>query len=74
LPLKALSSFLTTEIEFDNGKKFITKCLEFKNYRTACYVWWKLFCLHPISKYHIEFWKVIFTEQLKNQKYKLFCK
>lgn len=74
LPLKVLSSFLTTEIEFDNGKKFITKCMEFKNYRTACFVWWKLFCLHPISKYHIKFWKVIFTEQLKYQKFNLFSK
>lgn len=74
LPLKTASSFLTIENEFSNGKKFINNCLKFKNYRIACSIWWRLFCLNPISMYHIKFWKVIFEELLKNKKNNLFSK
>jgi glycosyltransferase involved in cell wall biosynthesis len=72
LPLKTTTRYLTEEMEFSNGKKFIDNCLKYNNYKIACSVWRKLFCLHPISNYHIKFWKVVLIEKLKNRKYKLF--
>lgn len=64
LPINITTSHVTTEMEFNNAKTFITECLKFKNYSVATKVWLNIFIRIPISKYHIQFWKRILKEKL----------
>ncbi len=49
------------DLEFKNGKYFINSCLKFKKYKIALFVWFRLFLIKPISRFHLSLLKKIIT-------------
>lgn len=45
--------------EIINAQRFINKSLNFGLKKIAISVWFRLFLLNPISKYHFRFWKIV---------------
>lgn len=45
------------KLEYKIGVKFIATLIEQKMYKDAIYWWYKIFKIHPFSKYHYKFWK-----------------
>lgn len=59
LPLFVSGKIVAENHEIINAQRFINKSLNLGLKKIAISVWFKLFLLQPISKYHFRFWKII---------------
>lgn len=68
LPLNLEGNKLNKAQEIANAIWFINVSLNYKKYKIASLIWFKLFCLNPFLKYHIVFLKKYIAIILNNGK------
>lgn len=59
MPVFSVCNLDMNELEFKNGARFVNKMLDLGKYKIAIKIWFKLFQLKPISRFHFRFIKQI---------------
>ena len=62
----AISEKWQKSLEFNNGKYFVEGLINYHSIRKAFFLWLELVRLHPLSKFHGRFIKLLFTYKKRN--------